>query len=171
MIILLSTQACGQRDVTQLSLPTEEEVEATQEEIPKNKSIFVYVCGAVVNEGVYELPIGARVYEAIQNAGGFSEDAATAFVNQAEVLDDEDKLYIPTVGEMAEIQAQEDGKVDLNTASKEELMTLPGIGEAKANAVIQYRDQHGKFQTIEDVMNISGIKENLFQKIKEYIKV
>lgn len=104
-------------------------------------------------------------------AGGFSEEAAVSRINQAEVLKDETRLYIPTMNEIVEEQSKEDGKVNLNTATKEELMTLPGVGQSKAALIIQYREEHGKFQTIEDIMNISGIKEGLFGKIKDYIKV
>ena len=142
-----------------------------QEEGRTENSIFVYVCGAVMNEGVYELPAGSRVYEAIQKAGGFAEDAAVTHINQAEVLEDETQLYVPTMEEITNEETKGDGKVNLNLASKEELMTLPGVGEAKADLIIQYREEHGRFQNIEDVMNISGIKEGLFAKIKDNITV
>ena len=135
------------------------------------ESIFVYVCGAVVQEGVYELPAGSRLYEAVEKAGGFTEDAACSQMNQAEILKDETRIYIPTIGEMAEAQKQTDGKVDINVASKEELMTLPGVGEAKAAQIIQYRESNGRFKNIEEIMNISGIKEGLFNQIKDYIKI
>lgn len=141
------------------------------EENNKTDSIFVYVCGAVVQEGVYELPSGSRVYEAVEKAGGFTEDAARTQVNQAEILEDEARLYIPTEAEAAEEQAPTDGKVNINTASKEDLMTLPGVGESKASQIIQYRETHGAFQKIEDVMKISGIKEGLFNQIKDDIKI
>lgn len=141
------------------------------EENNKTDSIFVYVCGAVVQEGVYELPSGSRVYEAVEKAGGFTEDAARTQVNQAEILEDEARLYIPTEEEAEEEQVTTDGKVNINTASKEELMTLPGVGESKAAQIIQYREAHGAFQKIEDVMKISGIKEGLFNQIKDDIKI
>ena len=124
-----------------------------------------------MQEGVYELSSESRVYEAIQKAGGFAEDAAITAINQAKVLEDEERIYVPTIEEATLEQIQNDGKVNLNTATKEELMTLPGVGESKAKLIIQYREEQGTFQTIEDVMNISGIKEGLFDKIKEYIKV
>lgn len=149
----------------------DETEESTKEKNDTKNAIYVYVCGAVVNEGVYELPEGSRVYEAIEMAGGFTEDAAGSQINQAEILTDETRLYIPTAEEMQGRQAQQDGKVNLNTASKEELMTLPGVGEAKASQIIDYREEHGHFREIEELMNISGIKEGLFQKVKDYIKV
>ena len=120
---------------------------------------------------MYELPVGSRVFEAVQMAGGFLEDAAVSHINQAEVLEDETRLYIPTMNEMIEAESHSDDEVNINTAAKEELMTLPGVGEAKAELIIQYREEHGTFQKIEDIMNISGIKEGLFGKIKDYIKV
>lgn len=174
ILIMLFCFGCTSDETYQISLDEVQSEEAEQTEEGKatqEDSIFVYVCGAVQQEGVYELPAGSRVYQAIEKAGGFLENAAITQINQAEVLEDEAQIYVPTVDELAEIQAEEDGKVNLNTASKEELMTLPGVGEAKANSIIQYREEQGKFQTIEDVMQISGIKEGLFEKIKDYITV
>ena len=111
------------------------------------------------------------MYEVVQKAGGFTEEAATTYVNQAEIVRDEERIYIPTQNEALELQVLDDGKVNLNTATKEELMTIPGVGESKADSIVQYREEIGKFQTIEDIMNVSGIKEGLFQKIKDYIKI
>lgn len=161
---------CADKQSETILIQELESAEETEEENLSN-SIFVFVCGAVIQEGVYELPEGSRVFEAIEMAGGFTEDAACTKINQAEILSDETRLYIPTVDEVVEEQMEADGKVNLNTASKELLMTLPGIGEAKATQIIQYRDEHGTFQKIEDVMNIEGIKEGLFLKIKDYIKI
>ena len=166
---------CQKEPLETISLDEVEWVDEAEENAKEESNIvgriFVYVCGAVVNEGVYELPEGSRVYEAIEMAGGFTEDAAGTQINQAEILTDETRLYIPTIGEMQSEQTQQDGKVDLNAASKEELMTLPGVGEAKASQIIEYREEHGRFREIEELMNISGIKEGLFQKVKDYIKV
>ena len=159
------------KDVSQVSLEHLEVEQGAEEDSEKQDSIYVFVCGAVVNEGVYELPTGSRVFEAIQMAGGPSENAATEQINQAEMLEDGIRLYIPTTDEMQKEQTEEDGKVDINTATTEELMTLPGVGEAKADLIVEYRQEHGRFQRIEDIMNISGIKEGLFGKIKDYIKV
>ena len=161
---------CDKDNTSKLSLEhIETELETEKDQV--NSSIFVYVCGAVLDEGVYELPAGSRVYEAIQKAGGFTEDAAVTHINQAEVLEDETQLYVPTMEEITNEETKDDGKVNLNSATKEELMTLPGVGDAKADLIIQYREEHGRFQNIEDVMNISGIKEGLFAKIKDNITV
>lgn len=153
-------------------------------------SIQVFVCGAVSVPGVYCLDEDARVYEAIEAAGGFAEDADQDWLNQASVLQDGMKLYVYTKDEILQMQtAAEDvsgindglteerfqnessDKVNLNTATKEELMSLPGIGESKAEAVIAYREDQGAFHVIEDIMNISGIKEAVFLKIKDKIVV
>lgn len=166
-------QGIGLQEAELAQTETEEkEKEDTQEE-----TIYVYVCGAVVQEGVYELKQGSRVYEAVEMAGGFAEGAAVSTVNQAALLKDEERLYIPTVEE-AEASTEEqmgnqeeDGKVNLNTATREELMTLAGIGESKADSIIRYREEHGRFQSIEEIKQIEGIKDGVFQKIKEMITV
>lgn len=149
--------------------------------------LYVDVVGAVNAPGIVRVPAGARVYEAIAQAGGFREDAASELVNQAAVLLDGQQLRIYTKEEAKELSASEtpesgagmDGvgknsgqqKVNINTASAEELMTLPGIGESKAADIIRYREENGGFQKIEEIMNISGIKEAVFGKIKEKIVV
>ena len=134
--------------------------------------IYVYVCGKVNNPGVVCLKKDARVYEAIEAAGGMTAEAMADAVNQAKPVNDGDMIYIPGVNEEYTMEeAFGDGLVNINTASKEELMTLPGIGESKADSIIEYRNSSGGFTVIEDIMQISGIKESAFNKIKEYIKV
>ncbi len=156
------------------------EADIGEADIQKQKSgemekIYVYVCGAVKQAGVYELPAGSRVYEAIELAGGLMEEAAAAQINQAEILKDEQQIYVPTQAEAEKQQTLEaeasDGKINLNTAGQEELMSLPGIGKSKADGIIKYREENGPFQTIEDIMLISGIKEGLFNQIRDKIKV
>ena len=149
---------------------------------------YVHVCGAVKSPGVYELTVDSRLFEAIQMAGGLTEDAAGEALNQAERIEDGSRIYVPTQEEIkagveedaAFVQnaddgktdgSTSDGKVDINTAEKAELMTLSGIGEAKADAIIRYRKEHGSFQKIEDLMEVEGIKEGVFQKVKDQIKV
>lgn len=146
-----------------------------QKEIP----IYVYVCGAVNQTGVYALKEDARVYEAIECAGGLREDAATSAVNQAEIISDGQQIYIPTQEEyesgitadtaVSSQSNSSDEKVHLNTATKEELTTLTGIGESRAESILAYREAHGSFQSVEELMNVEGIKEGIFQKIKEQI--
>lgn len=150
------------------SIDTQEETKSSQE---TNEDIYVYVCGAVEQEGVYKLPAGSRIYEAVEMAGGFREDAAKSEVNQAEVLVDEARVYVPTFAEAVAGEVENDGKINLNKATKEELMTLPGVGASRAESIIQYRNENGGFKSIEEIMQISGIKEGLFEKIKDLIKV
>ena len=144
---------------------------------------YVHVCGAVKSPGVYELTSDSRLYEAIQMAGGFTDEAAGEALNQAEKIEDGSRIYVPTKEEAKAgtenngtfVQNADnektDAKVDINTAGKDELMTLSGIGEAKADAIIRYRDEHGKFQKIEDLMEVEGIKYGVFQKVKDQIKI
>lgn len=169
--------ACKRSESEQISLGqaelelAEERMDEKAESTEDTEYIFVYVCGAVNCEGVYELPSGSRVYQAIEVAGGFREDADKQSVNQAEVLEDEERIYVPMIGEEVSDVSEEDGKVNINKASKEELMTLPGVGESRAESIIKYREDVGAFQSIEDIMQVSGIKEGLFEKIKDLITV
>lgn len=158
------------------------------EEIIENKQVdslptllIVDVKGAVVRPGVYTLEEGDRLIDAIEAAGGYLAEADTRLVNHALKLTDELLIYIPVAGEepLAEslvVQATgtaSDGaaKVNLNTASESELMTLSGIGPAKAAAIIQYREDQGLFQTPEDLMKISGIGQKTFEKLESAITV
>ena len=151
--------------------------------------IAVHVCGAVKQPGVYFLEEGTRIVDAITMAGGFREEADEEYVNQALLLQDGIKVDIPTKEEVenGSVKSQENealyglqadssvvreqGKIDLNTAEEAVLCTLPGIGESRAKSIIAYRDTHGPFEKIEDVMKVSGIKEAAFEKIKDKIIV
>lgn len=139
------------------------------------KTVAVFVCGAVSQPGVYELPEGSRVYEAVALAGGLSEDASQTAVNQAQLLSDGQMIRIPTEEEQqagaAAEAAHEDGLVNINTADLEELKTLPGIGDSKARSIIAYREQNGAFGAVEDIKNIEGIKDGVFAKLEGSIKV
>lgn len=155
---------------------------------------FVHICGEVVNPGVYELEPGSRIFQAIEAAGGFTDSAASEYLNMAEPVCDGMKIVVPDISQLTDEQlcgpwregtaaagvtgngnlAGGSGgkqKVNLNTATKEELMTLKGIGEAKAEDIIAYRESHGGFSKIEDIMKISGIKNAAFEKIKDDITV
>ena len=134
--------------------------------------IYVQVAGAVHKPGVYELPEGSRVFQALELAGGVTADAQLKSLNQAAPVSDGDMIWVMTVEEAAVQPAQaEDGKVNLNTATKEELMELPGIGAAKAASILAYREANGSFTKIEDLMKIEGIKEGVFSKIEDYVIV
>lgn len=131
--------------------------------------IYVYVCGHVNSPGVYQLSGNARVYDALQLAGGVTEDGNPEALNQAECMTDGQTLYVPGIDEDVEEQTQqsaEDGLININQADRETLMTLPGIGESKADMIIQYREEHGAFQSVEELMDIPGIKEGVFNKMK-----
>ncbi|MCX4340414.1 MAG: helix-hairpin-helix domain-containing protein [Lachnospiraceae bacterium] len=191
----------------------------TQQESAESSILYVHVCGAVEAPGVYELPAGSRVYEAVQAAGGFSEDAEQSYVNQAQVLSDGVKLVIPTVEEAsaakgavsvehgklesdaaagdkketalqigiigegdaagkespgqteAKSAKQADDRININTATKQELCSIPGVGETRAAAIISYRESHGGFAKPEDIMKVNGIKEGMYEKIKDSISV
>ena len=158
--------------------------------------IFVHVCGAVLKEGVYELPSDARVVDAIRAAGGLKKKAASAGINQAELLKDGVQVYVPTKAEFAKTSntankslvplgvgavgsgslshgtdsgGGQEGLVNINLATKEELMKLKGVGEAKAELIITYREAKGGFKNITDLMKIKGIKQKFFDKIKDKI--
>lgn len=170
----------NEKEEEQLVILNEDVLETNISKLPEEQAkekIYVHICGAVVNPGVYELEQGARVYEGIQMAGGMLEDAAKDSMNQAAVLTDGERFYVSTVSEIEqgrevpEIESVEDTRVNINTASKEELMTLPGIGESKAESVIQYREEHGEFKEVEELTSIPGIKSGVFEKIKELVRI
>ena len=158
---------------------TEAAVEESQEDLPETGEILVYVCGAVKEPGVIALPEGSRMNDAVLAAGGFSEDAAVTGVNLAAKLQDEQMIVILTeeewnvreeaVGE--DISGKEDPTVNLNTADVSDLCSLPGIGESKAKEIITYREKNGAFRKKEDVMQVTGIKENLYRRICDLISV
>ncbi|MCR5742108.1 MAG: helix-hairpin-helix domain-containing protein [Lachnospiraceae bacterium] len=150
----------------------ESETESETEVLTNPAMCFVYVCGAVVNPGVYELEDGSRVYQAIELAGGMTEDAASAAINLVEPIRDGQQIYVPTQKEVDEGWTNDSASstlININTATKEQLMTLPGIGETKALSIIAYREQNGDFISIEDIMKVSGIKESAYLNLKNYI--
>ncbi len=133
--------------------------------------IAVDVSGAVVHPGVYYIPEGSRVCDAVAAAGGFTEDAVSANINQARLLADGEQILVPDTLS-AEARAETaDGKININRADKETLMTIPGIGEAKAEAILAYREEHGSFRSVESLMEIPGIKEGIYNRISQYVCV
>ncbi|HAG68653.1 MAG TPA: hypothetical protein DCL38_01610 [Lachnospiraceae bacterium] len=146
-------------------------------------TVTVYVCGEVKAPGVYELSGGARIVDALKAAGGFTDKAAVSYLNQAELVSDGQKIYVPSEEELLEgsivspaagaFEKTEGsaGLVNINLADKAKLMTITGVGEAKADKIIAYREQSGSFKAIEDIMNVPGIKEGMFNKIKDQICV
>ena len=137
--------------------------------------IDVFISGCVNNPDVYTLKKGSIIKDAVEMAGGFSENACRDYVNLAKKLESGEHIIIPSqdeAGSLKPIQVEDapsgSSLVNINKASKEELMSLPGIGERKAEAIIKYRNSKS-FSNIEDIMNISGIKEAAFNKIKDKI--
>ena len=162
----------------------EQPIEQTEPTEPETEqSLFVDVKGAVRAPGLYELTENDRILDAIQLAGGYTEDANTNVINHAQKIEDEMVIYVPKIGEEVPELTQtltvnsssdsntSNGKINLNKASVEELTSLPGIGPQKAQAIIAYRDENGGFGSIEDLKNVSGIGEKTFEKLKELIDV
>ncbi len=163
---------------TELSVESEEVIEITTI-INKN---YIHVCGEVARPGLYELEEGSRILDAINVAGGFTDYAACDYINLAQLVADGEKIVVPSINEVSGLPESETargegsgvnsgGLVNINTASLEELMTLSGIGKSKAESIVSYRESNGPFTKIEDIMQISGIKEAAFKKIKNNIEV
>lgn len=178
LILLAGLTGCRKKTAVYDSAAEEITTEAAETETTgeeKAASIWVYVCGEVRDPGVYELPEGSRITDAVEAAGGMTGDAAETYLNLAETLSDGQKIEVPSV-EMAEAleeAAAQDtsGLVNLNRATEAELMTLSGIGESKAKEIVRYRESRGGFQKPEDLMNIPGIKEGVYNKIRDQITV
>ena len=162
--------------------PDKEKADPGGEE--KEGSIWVYVCGEVASPGVYELQEGARITHAIEAAGGLTEAAGQVYLNQAAHLTDGQRIYVPSREEEQTLKEEDSpsdmadagmgkdtGIINLNTATKAELLSLSGIGESRAEAIIAYRETNGGFRKIEDLKKVDGIKEGIFQKIREQITV
>lgn len=135
------------------------------------EDIYVYICGHVNSPGVVKCLKGTRLYEAVAMAGGADDLADMSAVNLAALVADGEMIYIPAYGEDISVEEQTEGIVNINKATESELMTLPGIGSSRAADIVRYRTDNGRFQTIEDIMKVSGIKEAAFNKIKNYICV
>lgn len=138
----------------------------------QKRTIVIDVKGAVFKEGVYEMKEGERVKDAVEKAGGFLPDAEIKKVNLAQVVQDQMLLYIPNKNEPVQegaASSKKEGKVQINTASKEQLEKITGIGSRKAESILKYREEHGPFQKIEDLLEIDGIGTKSLEKIKDQI--
>ena len=161
---------------------SETDANETEDEVTPTL-VYVYICGAIETPGVYEMPEGSRICDVLTKAGGFTKDAAKDYWNQAKLLVDGEMIYVPTVEEAAQwgtplaggrednTSSDTQGKVNINTASKDKLMTIPGVGEARALAIIAYREESGGFSKIEDIKKVAGIKDGVYSKMKDYIVV
>lgn len=165
---------------------TEKAVEEKEEGATKPQSVVIDVKGAVMRPGIYEATTNDRIYDIVQKAGGFRKEADQTKVNLAQKLQDEMVVYIPKVGEKESTtlsqsipsthpansgNGQGEQLVNINTATAEELQNLPGIGETRAQSIIEYRETNGAFQKVEDLKNISGIGDKTFEKLKDKVTV
>lgn len=203
-VISLCLAGCGEKGVeipveqvetpslSESGTPAQETQEPPKEE-KQPENVCVYVCGAVNHPGVYELPSGARIVQAIDAAGGMLENADAQYLNQAQILEDGQQVTVLTKEETADLPAGTnepgstagtgdrasksaeagdgtgDGRVNINTADAAALQTLTGIGEVRAQAILEYRQANGPFGSIEDLKKVDGIKDGVFQKIKDEI--
>lgn len=187
-----------EKEMPEKGMPEQETLEPETAEPESVPVCYVYVCGQVHQPGVYVLEEGQRIFEAVEMAGGFTAEAADGYLNLAAAITDGMKIQVPDktqaadpkwqqtagmsdtasapgslggTGSMEAGSSQPSAKVNLNTATKEELMTLTGVGQSRAEDIIRYREKNGGFARIEDIMKVSGIKEASFEKIKDQITV
>ena len=155
----------------------ESDISGDDSVVSSGKCICVHIVGYVVNPGVYSVNEGARIYEVIKLAGGFLSGADESYLNLASVVFDGQKIEVLSIEEAKTAKPFVGGAegettkklININTATKEELMQLAGIGESRALSIIAYREKNGGFDKISDIMNVAGIKEAAYEKIKDYI--
>ena len=160
---------------------TEKEVKKEEKEEPlEQELITVDVKGAVKSPGIYDLPVGSRVHDAVQRAGGLTEEADSKSLNLAQKVSDEALVYVPTKGEEAASQqtasgtppsTSKDKKVNLNKASLEELKQVKGLGGKRAQDIIDHREAYGKFKSVDELKKVSGIGAKTIEKLKDYVTV
>ena len=151
-----------------------------KEESPEQDLITVDVKGAVKSPGIYDLPVGSRVHDAVQKAGGLTGEADSKSLNLAQKISDEALVYVPTKGEEAASQqtasgttpsTSKDKKVNLNKASLEELKQVKGLGGKRAQDIIDHREANGKFKSVDELKKVSGIGAKTIEKLKDYVTV
>ena len=170
-------QKVNNKDINQIA---EQNDEDELDMISKEESkICVHVDGCVVNPGIFYIVANSRVKDAIDAAGGVTEEAVLKSINLAEYVQDEQKIYVPSSDESMDFvnesfitnRNKKSGKININLADINELQMIDGIGQSTANKIIQYRSQNGKFSSIEELKNISGIGDKKFELIKDEITV
>lgn len=178
LLTILFSSGCSHRaeELVFTSSSAAETGTEMSQEASSSAPLMVHVCGAVQSPGVYELCPGDRIFDAVEAAGGFSRDAAGHTLNLAQPVEDGIQIRIPTQSEAAELLqavsiSSEPGKININTAGEEELTSLSGIGESRARDILAYRKEHGPFRSIEDIKQVPGIKNAVFEKIKDDITV
>ena len=151
-----------------------------KEESPEQDLITVDVKGAVKSPGIYDLPVGSRVHDAVQKAGGLTDEADSKSLNLAQKISDEALVYVQTKGEEAASQQTGSGtdsstskakKVNLNKASLEELKQVKGLGGKRAQDIIDHREANGKFKSVDELKKVSGIGAKTIEKLKDYVTV
>ena len=160
---------------------SEKEVKKEEkEESPEQDLITVDVKGAVKSPGIYDLPVGSRVHDVVQKAGGLTEEADSKSLNLAQKVSDEALVYVPSKGEEAASQQAVSGtspstskekKVNLNKASLEELKQVKGLGGKRAQDIIDHRETNGKFKSVDELKKVSGIGAKTIEKLKDYVTV
>ena len=172
-----------QAEVSAVSKDSSSEKEVKKEEkeeSPEQDLITVDVKGAVKSPGIYDLPVGSRVHDAVQKAGGLTEEADSKSLNLAQKISDEALVYVPTKGEEAASQqaasgttpsTSKDKKVNLNKASLEELKQVKGLGGKRAQDIIDHREANGKFRSVDELKKVSGIGAKTIEKLKDYVTV
>lgn len=169
----------AKESLAQAEGPADATADRTAEAADSKNEIYVQINGAVKYPGVYKVQDDARIFDVVELAGGMTEDAEPEAVNQALPVEDGQMITICTQEEWELARAEEkspaeqadDGLVDINTADAAKLCTLPGVGQARAESILAYRQEHGGFQSVEEIKQVSGIKDGLYTKIKDKIKI
>ena len=177
-----STQAPAKESNLQTEVTTvskdEKEDKNQKEEVVEQDLITVDVKGAVKSPGIYDLPVGSRINDAVQKAGGLTDNADSKSINLAQRISDEALVYVPTKEEVTSQEAhsnasttKENKKVNLNKASLEELKQVKGLGAKRAQDIIDHRESNGKFKSVDELKKVSGIGAKTIEKLKEYVTV
>jgi len=170
LIILAGVLYLSNQHEEEVSLGTL--VEKNQTEQTAVSTIYVDLCGEVITPQVYAVAKGSRLFEVVEQAGGMTSQAAREMVNLAREVQDGEQIYIPNKKELQEDkQLDSTRKISINRGTEEELMRLTGVGQVKARAILTYRKEKGQFIKLEDLMQVEGIKEGMFNKIKEEIRL
>lgn len=172
LILFLCEILCGCNSKNTVELSTESYNEEINQ-VSSESNIFVYITGQVHRPGVYQVSEGTRLYQVVELAGGMTKKAQKNAVNLAEEVTDGQSVHIPSKRNNIEQYTSEtnNGLININQATVEQLMTLPGIGESKAMAIQEYRKENGKFESVEDIKNVSGIGDSTFNNLKDLITI
>ena len=176
LMVFMMSIGCSRRK--EVSIEPKKETKTTAEKSSSKETIYVYVCGEVKHPGVYRFSKDERIVSAVKAAGGLTKKASAESINQAEKMKDGQQITIPSKKQTAKNEGSDSkavqsssGKININTADAAQLMELTGIGAAKAEAVLAYREKNGSFQDIEELKKVDGIADKTFEKIKDSIKV